>query len=137
MWMRGDSLRPRWLCMLLTAALLTNGCASTTPPGHGRTLGYTPGVAPGPKWAAGAVRGGRPRGPEEPGRQRATLARQAVLDAVKHVKGTAGAVANSLSTLAARPPGLGTRGAERAWRPVQPLPGLWRQSTAMDPWRAR
>jgi len=47
--MRSDSLHPLGLSLLLVFAVLTNGCASLTPPpGSGRNLGYTPRGASGP-----------------------------------------------------------------------------------------
>jgi hypothetical protein len=112
----------RLLCVAF--ALLTNGCASLTPPpGKGRNLGYTPRDASGPMFeegpgkeatrtspgsAAGAL--GVPRGTVEPGRQSATLTRQAVFGVVDDVTGSTVSVASALSKLAARPPGLGNRG---------------------------
>jgi hypothetical protein len=97
--------------------LLLPGCASLTPPpSQGRNLSYTPRVDAeqvtrvSPRGAAGAVGGALRRGATEPGRQSATLARQAVLDAVDEVKGSTGSVASALATLAARPPDLGNRG---------------------------
>jgi hypothetical protein len=110
--MRADSLRPRWMSLLLSAALLMSGCSSMTPPaGRGRNLGYTPSDISGPRVPEGSAKGGTlPRGAAEPRRQRVTIARRAVLDAVDNVKGSRGSIAGLLSKLAARPPGLGNRG---------------------------
>jgi hypothetical protein len=108
---RTDWLRPRWAGLLVAFALLTNGCASLTPPpGRESNLGYMPRGGPGPTSAAEAIGGAVPHGTAEPGRQSATLTRQAVFGLVDDVKGTTVRVASALSKLAARPPGLGNRG---------------------------
>jgi hypothetical protein len=107
---RADLLHPWELSLLVALALLTNGCASLTPPpGRERNLGYTRGASgpmldkkPGhvhPEHTAGTIGG-----------VSVTRARQAVLDAVADVKGTTSTVASSLSKLAARLPSLGNRG---------------------------
>ena len=107
MHMRAESL-------LLSAALLSTGCASLrSAPGYtkpGMMLGDLPpraevrSVAPEPDDR-------RPHLPASPLRNRdeqsATLTRQAVLGAMDEVKGSTGTIASSLSRLAARRTGIG------------------------------
>ena len=103
--------------LLLSAALLSTGCASLpSSPGNTR-----PGMVLGDLPPAAEVRSvgwepddGRPRVPASPpgnsalaDEQRATLTRQAVLGAMDEVKGSTGSIASSLSRLAARPTGIG------------------------------
>ncbi len=113
--MRADAL-------LLCAAMLATGCASLPPaPGRGRHLSDTPRMAGSPALTQPLMRhrdsrfdvpGADPDNAAEAveGKQRATLARRAVLAAIDDVKGSTGSVASALSQLAARPPGLGNRG---------------------------
>jgi hypothetical protein len=113
--MRADAL-------LLCVAVLAPGCASLPPaPGRGRHLSDTPRMAGSPALTQPLMRhrdsrfdvpGADPDSVEEVvgGKQRATLARRAVLEAIDDVKGSTDSVASAISQLAARPPGLGNRG---------------------------
>ena len=113
-------LRPRELSLLVALVLLTSGCASLTPPpGTGRNLGYTPRGAPGstleeglgeqPPRAWASSPDSLPE-PAEKERQGATRARQAVLAAVKDIKGSTDNISSLLSRLATSPPGWRNRG---------------------------
>jgi len=103
--MRGT--RSGTVVWLLLAATLVTGCVSPAMgPSRRRDLGYTPstivGHGPGDE---------PPRSSSSWGsRHEAEPAQQAVLSAVATVKGSTGNIANALSKLAARPPGLGNRG---------------------------
>ncbi|HZI16644.1 MAG TPA: DUF2380 domain-containing protein [Myxococcus sp.] len=98
--------------VLLSAGLLSVGCASVTPvPGREGRLGYTPHAPAGSASRESPPRpsASRPLSAGEAGRSRAEVARtrQAVREAVGGVKDSLEGVSRSLESLAARTQGIG------------------------------